>query len=177
MPFMVLVDQETLDRMFVPAVLLVSVTALALVFIAQFVFGLKPCQLCLYQRIPYGATAGLALWVLILSGAGQAPVAVITGLIFCAGAVLAGYHVGIEQHWWQAATVCGSGEFNVETLMRADNLRAALFAERPVPCDAVAWSLFGLSMAAYNAVASFCLALCCFAFARMTMKAQTHESR
>lgn len=153
------------ETLLAPAILVVSATALGVAFVAQYVFGLDPCVLCLYQRIPYGVTAGLALWVMILPGARRDAVAVIAGLIFAAGGILAIYHVGVEQHWWQAATACGASGHDLGDLRNVADLKTALFAKPSVPCDAVAWSLFGLSMAAYNAMLSWTLAVLSFAAA------------
>ena len=46
------------------AILAASAGALAVAYIAEFVFGLEPCILCLYQRVPYAATGILAILAL-----------------------------------------------------------------------------------------------------------------
>ena len=43
------------------AILAVSIGSLAMAFAAQYLFGLDPCILCLYQRIPYAVTVVLAV--------------------------------------------------------------------------------------------------------------------
>ena len=162
--------ETTINRLpdiLAPAILLVGVIALGTAFTAQYIFGLDPCVLCLYQRIPYAVAAGLGIWVMLLPGARLEAVAVIAGLLFVSGGVLAVYHVGVEQHWWQAATACGATGEHLDDLRSVSDLRGALFAKAPVPCDAVAWSLFGLSMAAYNAIASWGLAVLSFVAARL----------
>lgn len=159
---MIDVTENFAERLLAPALLAVSTAALGLAFVTQYGFKLEPCTLCLYQRIPYGITAGLGFLAMTLPGARLDAVAVIAGLIFAAGGALAIYHVGVEQHWWQAATVCAGGGDQIGDLRNVSDLRAALFARRPVPCDIVAWSLFGLSMAVYNAVLSWALAMAAF---------------
>ncbi len=142
------------------AIALVGLSALAAAFTAEYGFGLEPCILCLYQRVPYGVALGLGLLGLVaLRPAGLQPVLVlIAGLAFLAGAGIAGYHVGVEQHWWAGTASCTTPGFDanlsLEELQRQLD-QAASF----VPCDQVSWSLFGISMAGYNLVASLILAV------------------
>lgn len=85
----------------------------------------------------------------------SAPLLALIGLIFLIGAGLAGYHVGVEYKWWAGPSGCGGGTG------LADNTEALLQAlqnEKIVRCDEVAFTLFGLSMAGYNFLASLGLA-------------------
>jgi len=83
--------------------------------------------------------------------------AAISGLVFLAGAGVAAFHVGVEQHWWEGLSTCG-GVHN-DPSMSIEELKAKLFATPLVRCDDVAWSLFGISMAGYNLIASVILAV------------------
>lgn len=149
-----------------PAILFaVAVGALGFAFHAQFALGLEPCNLCLYQRVPYaviGLMAGAAL-------ARPHPVlrrrvVWLAALAFFAGAVIAVYHVGVEQHWW-ASAVCGG---TLPSLSSTKDLMAGLSAPPEKSCDSVDWVFLGLSMATYNAVFSAVLAgLCVIAARRM----------
>lgn len=143
------------------AILGASVGALAIAYAAQFIYGLEPCVLCLYQRVPYAVTGLMATAALLSPVRGLRVSAVLlSGLAFAMGAAIAVHHVGVEQHWWASAAACGGRLADAQTpaQLLADLARA------PVkPCDAVDWSLFGVSMAGYNVVASSVLTL--FAFA------------
>lgn len=137
-----------------------SVAMLGGAWAFQLFGGLQPCPLCLYQRWPYWVVivfAGLA----VLAGRRLAPgalafFAAISGLVFLAGAGVAAFHVGVEQHWWEGLSTCG-GVHN-DPNMSIEELKAKLFATPLVRCDDVAWSLFGISMAGYNLIASVILA-------------------
>ena len=125
-----------------------SVAALAGAFFAQYVMGLEPCPLCLYQRFPYAAT--LVLGALALASKGRWPLLAIAlaGAVFAGEAALAFYHVGVERHWWAGLDACAQAGATPGTV---DELRTLLLEEPPPPpCDQVPWSLFGLSMAGYN---------------------------
>ncbi len=83
--------------------------------------------------------------------------------IFLAGAGIAAYHVGVEQGWWQGAASCSGPNLNTMTI---DELREHLLQAPIVRCDEVAWSLFGVSMAGYNILASLALSGGCAWLAR-----------
>ena len=91
---------------------LVGLSALAAAYTAQYGFGLEPCILCLYQRVPYAVALGLGLLGLVaLRPAGLQPLLVlIAGLGFLAGAGIAGYHVGVEQRRAQRVPRVGERE-------------------------------------------------------------------
>ena len=112
-------------------------------------------MLCVYQRIPYGTTAALAAAALLVPGIDRAGVAAVIAGVFAAGAAVAFYHVGVEQHWWRAATACAA-----QGAMPAsfDAFRAGALAPIAKPCDAADWTLFGLSITVYNVATSLVLA-------------------
>jgi disulfide bond formation protein DsbB len=143
----------------------------ALVF--QYGFGLYPCALCFAQRWPYYFAIGLAVLVLSLSRdatAGQTIVAllIVIALVFLGGTVLATYHVGIEQQWWEGTKACGGG-------LRASGLslgelRTRLLDQPIVRCDRPAWALFGLSLAGFNIALSLGLTIVTALFARIVAR-------
>jgi disulfide bond formation protein DsbB len=142
-------------------IVLACLAALAFALIGQYGFGLEPCILCLYARIPYALAAGVALLaaVLPMNTAARAVLVGICGVIFFGGAVLSFYHVGVEQHWWAAITGCGGTpamDFTVE------DLQAWLQGPALKPCDQVDWRLFGVSLAGYNVLLSAALAIASF---------------
>ena len=143
---------EKADKIVLSILLLASIGALATAFTAQYVFDLEPCILCKYQRIPYFAVilfAGIGMYTEMADQAGTLKV---VGVIFLLGAALAFYHSGVEQHWWEAATSCGSS--GGEALTSFKNFVGQLMTKMPKRCDEVDWTLFGLSMTVYNTVAS-----------------------
>jgi disulfide bond formation protein DsbB len=138
----------------VPALILLAVSAatLAIVYASQYIGGLQPCQLCLYQRWPWwGALALSALASLpALSVNLRTLLVLIAGLAILAGAGLAFYHVGIEQHWWPGPASCGAAGQIPGSFAQLQRLM-----QHPAPnCDQPAWTLLGISMAGYNAILS-----------------------
>lgn len=138
-------------------ILLLGLSASAIILLAlasQYIGGLVPCALCLQQRLPYYVGAPLALFAYWwaghnrLSGRGLlAPLAVIFGL----GSALAGYHAGVEYGWWAGPQSCGGTN---ATLGSTTDLLNALQTSKLVRCEDAAFTLFGVSMAGYNFIAS-----------------------
>jgi len=159
---------RTRDPIFL--ILMVSIAILATVFTAQYGFGLRPCELCLFQRVPYGVVIFLALLGLglRLDAKKAALLLGLCTLAFAVGAGLGLYHTGVEQHWWAGPTACTGG---LGTVHSVEDLAALLSKPINIPqCDKVAWSLFGISMAGYNLLASLALAVFSALSARRLME-------
>ena len=147
-------------RFFAGFVLLVSAAVLGTALASQYWGGLAPCELCLYQRGPWAIAIVAALVALLAGGPRALPwLALLFCVVFACGALLACYHVGVEHHWITGPTSCtttgGGGAANVEELKRQ------ILGTAPVMCDRVAFSLFGISMAGWNAIASIMMAGIC----------------
>lgn len=160
----------TADTMLQPnrsglVVALLSAATLGAAFVAQYGFGLAPCELCLWQRWPYAASivfggAALALprWRAGLLG--------LAALSFLVGAGIAVFHVGVEEKWWQGLTSCGGGP----TPNSIEALRAQLMTAPVVRCDEAAFRFLGLSMAGWNVLWGAALALLAAIAARRAMR-------
>ena len=128
-------------------------------FAFQYIGGLAPCVLCIWQRWPYAVVIGLGLIGAGLARGTPPPkgtLAAILGLAALAlfvDAGIAGFHVGVEQKWWEGTQACvGLGPSGAKT---AQQMVAELLANTTVArCDEVPWSLAGISMAGYNMMAA-----------------------
>ena len=140
-------------RLYPALLILVGVGALASAYTAQYGFGLEPCILCLYQRVPYAVVALLGA-VGLMYPSRLAAVFALAMLAFAINTGIASYHVGVEQHWW-ASAVCGG--HLVQNVNTAD-LMAALSHKPEKSCDQVDWTFLGISMASWNVVISLGLA-------------------
>ncbi|MBN2905246.1 MAG: disulfide bond formation protein B [Rhodobacteraceae bacterium] len=120
----------------------------------QYLGGLAPCELCLWQRWPHAIAPVLAL-LAVFTGGRLMPLA---GMLTMFGSCGLGiYHTGVERHWWPGPSSCTGDAGGLQAMSGADLLN--FDATVPVVlCDQVAWQMFGLSMASYNALASVVLA-------------------
>ena len=150
---------------------LASAAMLGGAFAFQYIGGLEPCVLCWWQRYPYGVVIGLAVIGGVFCqapGAAKGLLAALMGfsaLALFGDAAIAGFHVGVEQKWWQGTQGC-IGAVGAESL---EALRNQLLSQKVVRCDEIAWSLAGISMAGYNMLAALSLsAFAVLAMLRMT---------
>jgi disulfide bond formation protein DsbB len=159
--------RDVLDSRLAAAVILAaSAAVLAGALAFQHWGGLAPCVLCIWQRYAHGGIMVFAALALAMGRPQwRAPLLIGAGVAALVGVGIAVFHVGVEQHWWQGTAECGSTLPPAATI---DELRARLLAQPVVRCDEVAWSLFGISMAGYNAILSLALAGLAFAAARRT---------
>jgi disulfide bond formation protein DsbB len=127
---------------------LVPAGAMATALVAQYGYGLAPCEMCWWQRYAHIAAliVALAAWVVRDARAMRALVWLAV-LGIAASGVIGGYHAGVEYHWWQGITTCST------THLSGDPLEAIMNAP-VIRCDVPAWTLFSISMAGYNCLGS-----------------------
>ena len=145
--------------------LFISIAILGGAYAFQYLGGLQPCTLCLYQRWPWWIAGGLAILALLFDGKRLIFRALIafSALTVLVGTGIAVYHVGVEERWWMGPTACSSVAAAPQTL---EELRAQVLGAPVVRCDDIAWSLFGISMAGYNALISLATGLTALALLR-----------
>lgn len=128
--------------------------------ILEHFFGVLPCQMCLYERNVFILTGVLAFLSFLLPRRFQYIAIFGIGFVFMGGALLASYHVAVQQHWVDLPAFCAVNDFSAFDTVEA--LREQMLQTPFVRCDKVTWSLFGLSLAAYNVLLSLFLALSCW---------------
>lgn len=114
---------------------------------SQYFGGLHPCEMCYWQRWPHGAAillAALAFTAPATSSRSRTLVLLAAAAIAVSGAIGV-YHAGVEARIFEGFTTCTATKgLTLEDIMKVPLVR----------CDQVQWSLFGISMAGWNAVLS-----------------------
>jgi len=128
---------------------------------SQYLGGLSPCEMCLWQRWPhYAAIVAAALAILLRRAALSLPLTMLAGLLILTSGGIGIFHAGAEYHWWNGPQHCtGLARGTGTDLMRA------ILAQPLIRCDVPQWTLFGISLAGFNALFSIAggltvLALC-----------------
>jgi disulfide bond formation protein DsbB len=148
-------------RAFPAFVLAASAVALGGALLSQYWGGLAPCELCLLQRWPWGVAIVISLVATMVASRTALPwVALLLAVVFVVSSGLAFYHVGVEQHWFAGPTACSGAATSADTL---EALKAQILRQQPVRCDEPAWSLWGISLAGWNLLASLIMIGCCLA--------------
>lgn len=120
---------------------------------SQLIGGLVPCEMCHWQRWPHYAAVVVAGIAYVVPGRSAKVMATsIAAALIAISGFIGVFHAGVEYHWWEGITACStlvSGE-GIST----DEMLRRLLAAPVIRCDAAQWSLFGISLAGFNAIFS-----------------------
>ena len=142
-------------------VLVASAAVLGGALLSQYWGGLAPCELCLMQRWPWAAAIAIALIAIMVGSESLLSwLALVLTAVFAVGGALALYHVGVERHWFAGPSACTGAATAADTV---EALKARILGQMPVRCDEPAWSLWGISLAGWNLLASLVMGSVCLA--------------
>ena len=123
--------------------------------IIEYTLGHKPCSLCLYERIPYFLAVLLIIYMFFFKKY-EKIILFILFLVFISSALLAFYHFGIEQGFFNESFVCNV-ENQSKILSKAQLLKE--LNKNIVSCKDVTFRILGLSLAAMNTILSVLLSI------------------
>jgi disulfide bond formation protein DsbB len=126
-------------------------------WVFEYGFGYAPCQMCYWQRHAHKAViviAALSAFWQFSRGEDLRPAAMLIIAAFLLSAGLALWHVGVEQGLIEALPSCTGGAVDLSAIGEGDLLGSLDKKIKPPACSEVAWALFGISMAGYNALLS-----------------------
>ena len=135
------------------AIFLISFVALMSAYFIEYVLGYQPCNLCLYERMPYF----LAILILLANfkyNNLEKHVILFLAIIFFIATILSLYHLGIEQGLIEESLLC-----NLEkgtNIVDKDEILKQL-QQKNISCKDVAFKIFGLSLTSYNIVINLML--------------------
>jgi disulfide bond formation protein DsbB len=127
---------------------------------SQYIGGLYPCDMCHWQRWPHEAAIGLAILALFLKPPVRTTLIALAAIAILISGGIGVFHAGVEYGWWQGLTTCTN---TAQSGSLADIMAAPL-----VRCDVPQWTLFGISLAGFNAIFSIAGGLGVFALLRRT---------
>jgi disulfide bond formation protein DsbB len=130
----------------------VALAAIASAWFIELVLAVRPCPLCLEQRLSYYAGIPLACLLLVLLRDARRhllikPLLAVLCLCFLFGAGLGVYHAGVEWALWPGPGEC-SGQ--LAPMAGAADLLSQLDRVKVVRCDQVSFRLLGQSLAVWN---------------------------
>ena len=134
---------------------------------SQYIGGLIPCHMCMWQRWPHLAAIGAALIAIALrrNQPMSATFTALAALALATSGFIGIYHAGVEYKFWEGFTTCTS-----DIVPGADMLDAILKAPI-IRCDEAQWTLAGISLAGFNAIFSLSGAALTFFLLRRWSKA------
>ncbi len=144
-----MVSPPPAERLAVRVALGVPLALLGGAYIAQYFFGLFPCEMCWWQRYPHFVAIALAGLALVLPQ--RRKLLALAALAIAVSGVNGAFHAGVEYGWWAGLTACSS---TIGENAGGDPLRSIL--EAPLTrCDVAPWTLAGISLAGWNFLFSF----------------------
>ena len=96
---------ENNKNLLIKLIFLVSIIALVSAFFIEYILRHQPCNLCIFERIPYL----LAIIIILFNykfDQFEKFFILLLAIVFLAGTILSLYHLGIEQGFIQESLVC-----------------------------------------------------------------------
>ena len=134
-------------------ILFLSIFTLLAAFFIQYVLGHKPCNLCIFERVPYILAILIISFNLIFSNY-QKIIFFLLGVIFMVAALISFYHFGIEQGFFDESLVCDLN-LNFKNISREELLESLKL--KTISCKDVNFKVLGLSLATINTILSLIL--------------------
>ena len=134
---------------------LIILLSIASTLIIEHIMGHQPCNLCLYERIPYFLSALLLIKIFFFNKYEKITLLILC-LVFMFSALLAFYHFGIEKGFFSESFVCNV-ENQSKTLSKEELLRE--LNQAVISCKDVTFRVIGLSLAAINTILSVILSI------------------
>jgi disulfide bond formation protein DsbB len=124
----------------------------------QYIGGLYPCEMCWWQRWAHIVAIAFALLAVLLGARlpdrGRSLVWLAALAILTSGGI-AVYHAGVEARIFTGFTQCTA----ISNATSTADLLNDIMSSPIVRCDQIQWSLWGISMAGWNAILSIAGAL------------------
>lgn len=123
---------------------LLSFSAVIMAYLSEVILNLRPCILCIYQRIPYFALAFLASIALYFPSSKKVISLLIT-LFIIVEVGLAFYHVGVEHYIFEENYSCQTNH-QIGNMLSTNSLMST--------CSEVHFRFMNFSMAEWNLIYS-----------------------
>ncbi len=136
-------------------IFLISFIALVSAYFIEYILGHQPCNLCLYERIPYF----LAILIVLINykyNKLEKYIILSLAIIFLIATILSLYHLGIEQGFIEESLLCDL-EKGANILDKDEILKQ--LQQKNISCKDVTFQIFGLSLTSYNIIISILLTI------------------
>ena len=130
-------------------ILIISLTAIVSALIAEYVFNILPCEMCLFQRYPYYFMIAFSIFFLISKKISLKLYYWICTIFFSIGLLFSVWHVGIEQKIFKGLPGC-TGKINISQSLT--DLKQQILNQNIASCDEVTWSFMNISAATLNSL-------------------------
>ena len=140
---------------FLKITFLVSLFALISAYFIEYVLGHQPCNLCLFERIPYIGALIIIVVNYKFNNLEKYSILLLI-FVFLAGTFLSLYHLGIEQGFIKESLLCDLK--NGSKILTKEELLQQL-QEKMVSCKDVTFKIFGFSLTNLNLIISLLITI------------------
>ena len=136
-------------------IFLISFIALISAYFIEYILGHQPCNLCVYERIPYF----LAILIVVINykyNKLEKYLILSLAIIFLIATILSLYHLGIEQGFIRESLLCDLEKG--ANIVDKDEILKQL-QQKSISCKDVTFKIFGLSLTNYNIIISLLLTI------------------
>jgi len=136
-------------------IFLISFIALISAYFIEYILGHQPCNLCVYERIPYF----LAILIVLINykyNKLEKYLILSLAIIFLIATILSLYHLGIEQGFIRESLLCDLEKG--ANIVDKDEILKQL-QQKSISCKDVTFKIFGLSLTNYNIIISLLLTI------------------
>ena len=134
-------------------IFLISFIALISAYFIEYILGHQPCNLCVYERIPYF----LAILIVLINykyNKLEKYLILSLAIIFLIATILSLYHLGIEQGFIRESLLCdlkkGANIIDKDEILKQ-------LQQKSISCKDVTFKIFGLSLTSFNIIISLLL--------------------
>ncbi|MDC3126676.1 disulfide bond formation protein B [Candidatus Pelagibacter sp.] len=136
-------------------IFLISFIALIFAYFVEYILGHQPCNLCVYERIPYF----IAILIVLINykyNKLEKYLILSLAIIFLIATILSLYHLGIEQGFIEESLLCDLEKG--ANIVDKDEILKQL-QQKSISCKDVTFKVFGLSLTSYNIIISLLLTI------------------
>ena len=136
-------------------IFLISFIAIVSAYFIEYILGHQPCNLCVYERIPYF----LAILIVLINynyNKLEKYLILLVAIIFLIATILSLYHLGIEEGFIQESLLCDL-EKGANIIDKDEILKQ--LQQKNISCKDVTFQIFGLSLTSYNIIISILLTI------------------
>ncbi len=136
-------------------IFLISFIALISAYFIEYILGHQPCNLCVYERIPY-FLATLIVLINYKYNKLEKYLILSLAIIFLTATILSLYHLGIEQGFIRESLLCdlkkGANIIDKDEILKQ-------LQQKSVSCKDVTFKIIGLSLTSFNIIISLLLTI------------------
>ena len=132
----------------------VSLISIISALYIEYILQYQPCKLCIYQRLPY--LAAIFVSFIGFNYSNNDKIIIVIIMIFTIGAIISGYHYGIENNLIQEISSCTNNSLDISNKSK---LLDTLNKTMPVNCKDATFKILGISLAAINTILSILIVI------------------